>query len=1766
MKLTKKQESDVWKVYNTWLESYLHGDVATYAIYLDKNYRFIGSTNNEEFLSKKDTPNFFKQTADQLAGKTQLRNETKIIEKFEELVFVTHLFDAWFLNDTEWNYYGRFRFSNALKKDKDEWRFIYQHFSTADPKAKLGEVRGIEEIRAENLQLHEAIQRRTLELEQKNRELEVETALERVRSVAMSMYTSEGITNSVNVVFKELEKLGLDTIRCGIGIFDDKTNKVNVWTASSDESEKIASLSGDENLEGHPLLELMYDHWLLQKDLSYILKGKDLIDYYKKISKSNFPVEAPDLDKKTKTQYYHCAMFPAGGLFAFREKEFSEEVKNWMKRFSEVFHLSFIRHQDLKKAEVQAREVQIELALERVRAKGMAMRHTSELQDVVNTLSKQFHSMNMDITGVFIAIPDPEIDKEFTFWGTSGVAETYLKKATIPFLDRPIYTVLAEAVKSNKGFFTEEYTREEKIEFFQHMFKYPPFSLASSKWKEQVLSREGGYTRSAMVSNYTTIFVVNHNGRKLPDSDNEILQRFGKIFEQCYIRFLDLQKAEAQARESEIELGLERVRARTMAMQHSDELQEASFLLDQQVRALGIKTWGCAFNIYGENESSEWFGNEAGVLPTYKVPRTGIFKEYYQKGQEGELLIIKEFAGEECKAHYEFMSSLPIIGDVLKQLKANNGSFPTYQIDHVVYFKYGYLLFITREPVPKAHEIFKRFAKVFQQTYTRFLDLKKAEAQAREAQIQLSLERVRAKSMAMQSSDELHDVLSTLFQQFNVLGIQPIGVFLSLFDKEKRTLTYRASGKSGMLISGQQTVSMDSLEVWSQLFDKWKNDNSDEVEVIFYPKEILPTLFELLSDTFDSMPAEERMTAEDFPDGGYTMHGYTPFGYLGYNHTREATEEEKNILSRFATEFSRVYQRFLDIEKAEAQAREARIEAGLERVRSRSMAMHNTSELQEVIHMVHKEFINLNIASNGGSFIAINKDITTELRFWGSGGTADTTEEVHLPRYEKPFSTNLLNRIKSGPGFFTEEYTPKEKKEFFTYLFKHEPWSKLDSKLKKETLSSPGGYTRSCCVSKHTSIVIINHFGEKFSDADNEILKRFAIVFEQTYTRFLDLKKAEAQTRESQIEASLERVRSRTLAMQASDELADTAMVVFKQLIDLGIEPNRLYMGIIRENNGLIEMWATDETGGEIGSKIIFSAYKNKTISHIFEAWKKKKKSLNLTMKGRELKTYLKYINEELGVPIKNSLSQKRRIQTIGYFNNGFIGIASPKEQPEVTTLLLERFAAVFNLTYTRFNDLQISEAQAREATIETALEKVRARALAMQQPEELQEVANVLRKEMGTLGVEELEACSIYIHNKKTKIVECWYAWKDEESEDKKMVNDSFVLDLKDTWVGRQMISFYNSNKNKISIDMQGVNRKEWVNYCEENYKPVQEYYGEEIPNRTYHLYKFSQGTIGASSAGDISEESWNLLKRTAAVFSLAYSRFMDLTQARFDLQRLKEEKKKAEETLLELQLTQKQLIQSEKMASLGELTAGIAHEIQNPLNFVNNFSDVSQELIGELKEELALGHLDAIRDILNDITQNLQRIHHHGRRADGIVKGMLQHSRKSSVVKEATDINELCDEFLRLSYHGLRAKDKSFNAKFETDFDKNLPQVNVFPQDMGRVILNLLTNAFYAVNEKDRLNIEGFEPTVSIGTKVYKGGIRIKVSDNGNGISKHVLDKIYQPFFTTKPTGEGTGLGLSMSYDIITKSHGGSLKVVTKKGKGTDFIIELPRTSIVR
>lgn len=455
-----------------------------------------------------------------------------------------------------------------------------------------------------------------------------------------------------------------------------------------------------------------------------------------------------------------------------------------------------------------------------------------------------------------------------------------------------------------------------------------------------------------------------------------------------------------------------------------------------------------------------------------------------------------------------------------------------------------------------------------------------------------------------------------------------------------------------------------------------------------------------------------------------------------------------------------------------------------------------------------------------------------------------------------------------------------------------------------------------------------------------------------------------------------------------------------------------------------------------------------------------------------------------------------------------------------------------------------------RELEVQTALEEVRVRATAMRNSSELAETSAILFQQLKVLQINAIRT-GVGIFDEANDAMELWLTTVSDKQEVLRILD---YVNLHIHPVFEKIIAARKENRPYALTILKGDEVKRY-------YQTMSTYLLLDKQTKYnkqeyYYSFFFRQGTINVVMDKVLSDEECGIMIRLAQVFGLIYTRFLDL-------QKSEEAKQEVEAALQELKATQSQLIQSEKMASLGELTAGIAHEIQNPLNFVNNFSEVNTELIEEMRSELAAGNAQQAMEIADDIKKNNEKISHHGKRADSIVKGMLQHSRNSSGQKELTDINALADECMRLSYHGLRAKDKTFNAKMETDLDNSLPKIYIAPQDIGRVVLNLFTNAFYSVMQKKKELGEAFEPVVTVKTARKEEGITISIRDNGNGVPPKVIDKIFQPFFTTKPVGEGTGLGLSMSYDIITKGHNGELKVTTKEGEYAEFIIYLPAKS---
>jgi len=653
--------------------------------------------------------------------------------------------------------------------------------------------------------------------------------------------------------------------------------------------------------------------------------------------------------------------------------------------------------------------------------------------------------------------------------------------------------------------------------------------------------------------------------------------------------------------------------------------------------------------------------------------------------------------------------------------------------------------------------------------------------------------------------------------------------------------------------------------------------------------------------------------------------------------------------------------------------------------------------------------------------------------------------------------------------------------------------------------------------------------------------------------------------RSLEIESSLERVRLVTMSMRKQEDSLGICEVLFTELKKFGFTDLRNTQIVILNNDNVsfLNYDFSDYAGGSI-AKIYFAGHA-KTREFIDQIMKTDDAFAGFSISGEELNEWRRWRmgNGEADDPKMENISSLHY-----YFYSvvsGAIGISAFKPIADKELDILKRFRNVFGLAYRRYMDVSLAESQARESQIEASLERVRARAMAMQKSDDLGNSVAIVFEELHKLNPGIIR-CGIGIINLEKRSAEVWSTTITDGnrvlqvSGDESLDIHPLLAGIYDAWLKQEDFEYILKGKD-LNDYYKALTR---VNYKLPDSQSLVS--GNEEIKQYFFNTLFPAGGLFVFSDIPFSDETRNVMRRFAHVFDLTYTRFNDLKQAehqteqaKLDLIKLQAEKKRAEEALKELRSAQALLIQSEKMASLGELTAGIAHEIQNPLNFVNNFSEVSYELMDEMNAEITKGDMIAAKAIASDIQQNLEKIATHGKRADAIVKSMLQHSSSSSGIKEPTNINALADEYLRLAYHGLRAKDISFNASMKTDFDETIGSIDIISQDIGRVILNLITNAFYAVTEKRKLGLEAYEPTVTVSTKKLKDHVEVRVSDNGNGIPPGLVDKIFQPFFTTKPTGQGTGLGLSLSYDIV-KAHGGELKVVSKEGEGAVFVIQIP------
>ncbi len=1587
------------------------------------------------------------------------------------------------------------------------------------------------------------------------KEAQIEAALERVRSRTMAMHQSQELLEVIKVVSQQLQQLGFRFDHVSFGI-NNQAQDYHFWTSMAntlDPRELFVPYLDNpifENIRKAQKEQLTFftdvvtpeenNQWTLHM-LTHMGKdflSEDVISYIhnKGIARS-------------------VAILP--NIFLIMAKynpiPYLDRENEILKRFGQVFDQTYTRFLDLQKAEAQAKESHVQLAMERVRARTMAMQQSSELPDAANILFQQVQSLGMPAWSAGYCIWDDD-KKAITLWMSSaGIIQQPFKA---PLTEDPSFIHFFDAYQRGETFYVEETGGDELVSHYKYMCKLPVVGDMLNKFVE-----DGGslpFFQIFHLAFFSQGFLLFITYEQVPEA-HDIFKRFGKVFEQTYTRFLDLQKAEAQARESQIQLALERVRARTMAMQHSNELQEASNLLFLQVQSLGIPAWSCGYNVWEQDEKvcTGWMSSEGMIQPPFKIPLTEnpTFRRFYESRQKAETFYVEEVGGEALVKHYQYMLSLPDFAAIAEHHIKAGYPFPSYQINHVANFARGNLIFITNTPVPEAHDIFKRFAKVFEQTYTRFLDLQKAEAQAREARIETAMEKVRARAMSMQKPDELVEVAQVLRQEMGLLGVEELETSSIYIHHEETGTTecwYAIQDKEEKkLVADHMVIDVNDTWVGKEMLAFYR---SDEKQISIPMKG--RNRKEWINYCSQHSKLLQGFYGDVIPDRTYHLYKFSN-GYMGAASPGDISVESWNLLQRATTVFSLAYTRFSDLQQAEAQAREAQVEASLERVRSKTMAMHNSQDVGDTVAAMFAEFVNLGIYTNRCGILIFNSKDSTEV--WTARSNPEGKATLIIGRLDLN-SHQLLSSVyeawKAKESFYQYNLLDDDLKRYYESINKSAYYQiKFDiESLPSKEFHSDFFFAEGAVFSFTKEPVIEEH---------SKIIKRFAGVFGQTYRRYLDLQKAEAQAREATIEAALEKVRGKAMAMHNSNDLSITASMVFTELRKLGISPIRCGVGLLNKQSRKAQLYsATSTTDGDSLSLVGWAELSgHPVLEKIYDTWLTNK-DYYPQLQGEQLKSYYELLLGGLSVKVPDWEDGQKQYGNFLSFSVGCLYAWSDIPYNDAEIKILKRFATIIDLTFRRYIELQTSEANAREAVKQAALDRIRADIASMRTITDLERITPLIWNELTILGIPFIR-CGVFIMDEPQQLIHTFLSTPDGKA------IAAFHIPYASPGNVSQVLTHWQHKENYIDHWDEEAFAEFANTLVKQGALASSEQYLKTIPTGGFHLHflPFLQGMLYVGNTNQLSEEEIKLIQSIADAFSTAYARYEDFNK-------LEAAKQQVDKTLDDLKQAQTQLIQSEKMASLGELTAGIAHEIQNPLNFVNNFSEVSNELIEELKGERQKVEGErntAVEDeLLNDIEQNLQKINHHGKRADAIVKGMLQHSRSSSATKEPTDINTLADEYLRLCYHGLRAKDKSFNAAIKTDFDAGIEKINIIPQDIGRVLLNLLTNAFYAVQQKQKEIFQTeatdlpkltllFDPTVSITTKKVGNKVEIIVSDNGNGIPQNIVDKIFQPFFTTKPTGQGTGLGLSLSYDII-KAHGGEIKVETKEGEGTTFIIQLP------
>ncbi len=840
----------------------------------------------------------------------------------------------------------------------------------------------------------------------------------------------------------------------------------------------------------------------------------------------------------------------------------------------------------------------------------------------------------------------------------------------------------------------------------------------------------------------------------------------------------------------------------------------------------------------------------------------------------------------------------------------------------------------------------------------------------------------------------------------------------------------------------------------------------------------------------------------------------------------------------------------------ERKNRDMEIEAALEHVRARSLAMKNTSELQEVVLTVFNKMQDLGINMDSVSLNIIDRE-NHQMDLWTGAPELASSVNIKLDYFDHPILTDYFKAVEKGQDLMIKTYSPEVKRSYFEQLFRT-PKLRRTPEARKQLVLQDAPFTLTVSIGEYSSLHLNSYTGKGYTDEHHDILKRFNKVFDQAYTRYLDLENAEKRNFQAQVENTLERVRELAITMNHSEDIYQVAGRILDELDILHISGNRSGIAILNKADESLETWTStlDKSNTVIKSKTIPVSI-HPMLEKGFKAWAKNEVGYQYELSGKELTDFydniIKYGPDIPHYKLPGEINQTQFwYSTI--FKSGMLYYLSDNEEEESTLAMLERFGDVFQLAYTRYEDLQKSEEQAAGALRQASLDRLRAEITSMRTTKDLERITPLIWKELTMLDVPFFR-CGVFIIDEEEQIINTYLS--DPEGKPQAVLN----LPIDSNELTKNTYKYWKTQ----TIYFEKWGKEEFINWVRSlvvgGHIPSSEHYGgSQTPPESLalHFIPFEQGMLYVGSADKLNDEPIKLVKQLANAFAVAYARYEDF--------------KNLDNALTRLKATQNQMVQQEKLASLGQLTAGIAHEIKNPLNFVNNFSELNIELVDELKEliEEALPErnddTEEMIDLLGDIKSNLQKVFEHGSRADGIVKSMLLHSRGGSGQKQPTNLNALVKEYVNLAFHGMRASKTPFNTDIEFDFDENIGTLPLIVEDFSRVILNLTNNAFDAM--RDKLNAlkqdsdsNDYKPKLTARSKKTNGTVIVEIEDNGPGIPQAQIEKVLQPFFTTKKGTDGTGLGLSITNDII-KAHGGELSVSSKEDEGACFTIQLTLT----